>query len=286
MPAAARAKRAPRAPRATGASGAPRAARLRADPAEAVAELVATCGPMIHAVVRSMVRNPADADDVVQDAFLQAHRHWGTFRGDSSPCTWLHSIAVRAALRRGRRESRRRQATAEYARALPFAHPRLAQADFPARSAEARELRDEARARVDGAIQDVPEPYRSALILKEIAGMEVIEVASVLGIKENTVKTRLHRGRLLLRAALLAEQPRRAVPPAVYDRAMCMDLLRAKMESLDRGVDFPVQDELVCERCREVFASLDVGADACRSLRGTSMPAGLRKRIEAAIRAR
>jgi RNA polymerase sigma-70 factor (ECF subfamily) len=188
-------------------------------------------------------------------------------------------------MRRGRRESRRRQATAEYAKALPFAQPRLAQADFPARSAEARELRAEARARVDAAIQDVPDPYRGALILKEIAGMEVSEVAAVLGVKENTVKTRLHRGRLLLRAALLAEQPRRAVPPAVYDRAMCMDLLRAKMESLDRGVDFPVQDELVCERCREVFASLDVGADACRSLRGTTMPATLRKRIEAAIRA-
>jgi hypothetical protein len=149
-------------------------------------------------------------------------------------------------MRRGRRESRRRQATAEYAKALPFAQPRLAQADFPARSTEARELRQEARARVDAAIQDVPDPYRGALILKEIAGMEVAEVAAVLGVKENTVKTRLHGGRLLL---------------------------RAKMESLDCRVDFRVQDELVCERCREVFASLDVGADACRSLRGTMMPA-------------
>jgi hypothetical protein len=106
-----------------------------------------------------------------------------------------------------------------------------------------------------------------------------------MGTKEATAKTRLHRGRILLRAALLADRPVRAVPPAAYDRAMCMDLLRAKMESLDRGVDFPVQDELVCERCRQVFASLDVGADACRSLRGTSMPAGLRKRIEQAIKA-
>jgi hypothetical protein len=62
-----------------------------------------------------------------------------------------------------------------------------------------------------------------------------------------------------------------------------MTLLRAKMDSLDRGVDFPVQDDLVCERCREVFASLDVGTDACRSLRGRTMPAGLRRRIKAAL---
>ena len=75
----------------------------------------------------------------------------------------------------------------------------------------------------------------------------------------------------------------RTVPPAVYDRATCVDLLRAKMEALDRGVDFPVQDELVCERCRQVFASLDVGADACRSLRGKDMPAALRRSIERAI---
>jgi hypothetical protein len=63
-----------------------------------------------------------------------------------------------------------------------------------------------------------------------------------------------------------------------------MTLLRAKMDSLDRGEDFPVQDELVCERCREVFASLDVGHDACRSLRGRTMPTRLRQDILRALR--
>lgn len=252
--------------------------------ARAVTELVRTCGPMVHAVVRRMVRNPADADDVVQEAFLNAYRHWGEFRGDSKPCTWLHSIAVRAALRRGRRESRRRQVTREYERALPFARPRLPEADFPGHALEARELKREARQRVDAALQDVPQQFRIPLILKEIAGMSVDEVARVLGLKPATVKTRVHRGRIILRESLLADRPRKPVPPPAYDRAMCMDLLRAKMESLDRGVDFPVQDELVCERCRQVFASLDVGADACRSLRGTRMPAELRRRIEAVIR--
>lgn len=234
---------------------------------------------MVHAVVRRVVRNPADADDVVQEAFLSAFRHWGEFRGDSAPCTWLHAIAVRAAMRRGKREARRRDVAREYARAMPFMQPRLAEAEFAEGSREARELRAEARARIDAAMREVAEPYRSSLVLKEIAGMSVDEVARVLGVKAGTVKTRLHRGRLLLRAALLAERKRAPVPPAVYDRATCMDLLRAKMDSLDRGVDFPVQDELVCERCRQVFASLDVGADACRSLRGKTMPAGLRKQI-------
>ncbi len=258
---------------------------LSADPRRAIAELVARCGPMLHAVVLRLTRNRADADDVVQEAFLSAYKHWSEFRGESQPCTWLHSIAVRTALRRGRRESRRRDVAREYARAMPFMQSRVAAADFPSASLEARELRADARRRVDVAMRDVAEPFRSALVLKEIAGMSVDDVAMVLGVKAATVKTRLHRGRLLLRAALLSDRPRTPVPAAVYDRATCMDLLRAKMEALDRGVDFPVQDDLVCERCRQVFASLDVGADACRSLRGRTMPAALRKSIEKAMRA-
>ena len=258
---------------------------LPADPRRAIAELVTRCGPMLHAVVLRLTRNRADADDVVQEAFLSAYKHWSEFRGESQPCTWLHSIAVRAALRRGRREARRRDVAREYARAMPFMQSRLAAADFPSASLEARELRTDARRRVDAAMRDVAEPFRSALVLKEIAGMSVDDVAMVLGVKAATVKTRLHRGRLLLRAALLSDRPRTPVPAAVYDRATCMDLLRAKMEALDRGVDFPVQDDLVCERCRQVFASLDVGADACRSLRGRTMPAALRKSIEKAMRA-
>ncbi len=246
--------------------------------------MVRTCGPMVHAVVRRIVRNPADADDVVQDAFVSAYRHWGDFRGESKPCTWLHAIAVRAALRRGKRDARRRSVTRDYAAALPFAQPRLAAAEFDPESREARELREDARARIDEAIADVPEPFRSAIVLKDIADMGVADAARVLGIKPATLKTRVHRGRILLRASLLADRSRKHVPPPAYARAVCMDLLRAKMDSLDRGVDFPVQDGLVCERCRQVFASLDVGADACASLRGTTMPTALRKRIERAIR--
>lgn len=251
----------------------------------AISDLVTQCGPMLHAVVRRIVPNTADAEEVVQDAFVSAFRHWGEFRGDSAPCTWLHAIAVRAALRRRRRDMRRRDVAREYARALPFAQPRLALADFERRSRDAAELRDDARSRIDQAVVGLAEPFRSAIVLKEIAGMSVAQVGAVLGVREATVKTRLHRGRMLLRAALLAERPREPVPPPVYDRAMCMDLLRAKMEALDRGVDFPVQDDLVCQRCREVFASLDVGADACQSLRQRSMPAALRARIQDAIAA-
>lgn len=250
----------------------------------AFAGLVKECGPMLHAVVRGIVRNPSDAEDVVQDAFVSAYKHWSEFRGESNPCTWMHSIAVRAAIRRSKREARRVDVAREFARALPFHHPRLADADFTARSREARELRDEARTRIDEAIGHLPEPFRSAVVLKEIGGMSIAQTATVLGVKEATVKTRVHRGRLLLRAKLLEHRPTRPVPPAIYSPNICMDLLRAKMDALDRGVPFPIQGELVCDRCRQVLASLDVGADACKALREGALTPPLRKRIEKAIK--
>ena len=243
------------------------------------------CAPRIRAVLRRLVRTDADADDLLQDTLLSAYRRWDSFRGDSAACTWLHTIAVRKAARHGRSAARRRSVTEAYARAVPFMHPRLAHADMDPDSRAARELRSEARARIEGAVDEVPQPYRTALVLKEIAGMSLSDVASVLGVREATVKTRVHRGRIFLREALLRGQPMRPVPAPAYPRGTCMALLEAKMESLDRGVPFPVQDDLVCERCREVFASLDIGADACGSLRAATMPAKIRVRIERMIRA-
>jgi len=242
------------------------------------------CAPRIRAVLRRLVRTDADADDLLQETLLSAYRHWDRFRGDAAPCTWFHTIAVRKAARHGRSAARRRSVTEAYARAVPFMHPKLAHADVDPDSRAARELRSEARARVEGAVDEVPQPYRTALVLKEIAGMSLKEAATVLGVGEATVKTRVHRGRIFLRDALLRDRPTRPVPAPVYPRGTCMALLEAKMDSLDRGVPFPVQDELVCERCREVFASLDIGADACGSLRAPTMPAPVRKRIEQMIR--
>lgn len=243
------------------------------------------CAPRIRAVLRRLVRTDADADDLLQETLLSGYRHWDRFRGDSAACTWLHAIAVRKAARHSRSSARRRSVTEAYARAVPFMHPRLAHADLDPDSRAARELRSEARARIEVAVDEVPQPYRTALVLKEIAGMSLSDVASVLGVREATVKTRVHRGRIFLRDALLRGQPTRPVPAPAYPRGTCMALLEAKMDSLDRGVPFPVQDDLVCERCREVFASLDIGADACGSLRAAKMPSHLRSRIDRMIRA-
>ncbi len=215
---------------------------------------------------------------------LRAYRTWDRFRGDSDPGTWLYRIAIRAAGRQLRRRNRRRERAWAASDVSPMADPRLPDIPDDVQSPAARRLRVETRESVNEAISTLPTPFRMAVVLKDIAELSLEEIAAILNVKLATVKTRVHRGRLMLRAALLAESRRRAVPPPIYQRSMCMDLLRAKMEALDKGVPFPVQDELVCERCRNVFASLDLSFDACQhAAKDSDLPPEVRKLVLAEI---
>ena len=90
------------------------------------------------------------------------------------------------------------------------------------------------------------------------------EVASILGVKEATIKTRVHRARLALRKTLAEDLPRRDAPHPDHSRQVCLDLLGAKQEALDRGVDFPVPPEELCTRCKSLFSTLDLTYDACQ----------------------
>ena len=120
------------------------------------------------------------------------------------------------------------------------------------------------------------------LVLKDIVGLPLKEVAAILGLKVGTVKTRLHRARLKLRQSLEAVLPRRLGEPAAYSKQVCLDLLRAKQESLDHGVDFPL-DDVLCERCQSVFGSMDLVSTHCRDLARGELPAALRRAIETEI---
>jgi predicted DNA-binding protein (UPF0251 family) len=165
------------------------------------------------------------------------------------------------------------------------------------------QLRREAREVVDRALLTLPPDFRLTLVLKDIAELSVAEVAEILGIKEATVKTRVHRARLALRKAMMEE-----LPPASrgtgrgeartagsakpggehashlrHPRSVCLDLLRGKQEALDRGVEYPVSQELVCERCEALFSSLDLAHDLCRDVDGGGLPPKVREMILASI---
>lgn len=247
---------------------------------EAVARLMEEEGARMYAVALRITGNAADAQDLVQDAFLQAFRRWETFRGDASPATWLHTILARMARRRLKRfkggSLRRMPAESQLA---PWGESRVIDLTPGGTSPEGEAIRREAERGVRRAVARLPVHFRVALILKEMLELPVETVAEALGIKEETVKTRLHRARLLVRKEMLRGLPVHAAPDPLYERRVCMDLLRAKLDAMDRGREFPVGQKIICERCRLVFDELDLTHHACAELATGEFPGRLRRLI-------
>lgn len=267
-------------PRAGGASS--------ADAASAIAALVDTHGPRLHALALRLCRNKADAEDMVQDVFLQAMRKWHTFRGEADPGTWLYAIAARACKARTRRKGGTDKRQVPVSQLMPWSE-RTVMEIAAAPGEESPSERREAISRVQAQIARLPEHLRLPLVLKDVLELSVEDTAAALGLAENTVKSRLHRARLALRKAMMAKASMVAAPAPVYEKQVCLDLLKAKMEAIDRGgvaAGLRVPQAEVCARCRAVFRELDLVQDACAQLGEGQMPASLRRKILRAIRER
>ncbi|MEM8994843.1 MAG: sigma factor-like helix-turn-helix DNA-binding protein, partial [Acidobacteriota bacterium] len=145
--------------------------------------------------------------------------------------------------------------------------------------------RRETREAVERAIAALPDPFRMPLVLKEIVDLPIADIAAILGLRSATVKTRVHRGRLRLRRELARALPQQDAPPPQASRRVCLDLLEAKQESLDRGVPFRVPQGDFCQRCRALFATLDLAQDTCARLGRGEIPGALRDALAAAFAA-
>ena len=242
----------------------------------AIAQEVA---PRLFRIAMRMCGKPEDAEDLVQDTLLQGFRKWRQFEGRSDASTWLYTIAARQCQRRHRLragEPRRLQSLSELTPSP--ADPLLALSSDDESPLDAH-MRHEAEAAVADAVATLPPHFRLPLVLADIAELSTPQIAQVLGLKEATVKTRIHRGRLQIRRALLQHLPTRTAPPADHDRQMCLDLLQAKQEALDRHVPFPFSTAELCSRCRSVFAALDLGREVCGWLGDDVVPESLRRLI-------
>ncbi len=246
-------------------------------PAEvALPRLLDAHGGRLYSLALKFCGSHEDAEDLVQEVFLLAFRKWSQFAGTARPTTWLYTIAARACKRRKRRRSGEPRVLASLSDLLPFGDGPVV--DLPTSAADPLEsqLRREARERVEGALARLPRHYRMALILKDLVELPTADVARVLSLKKATVKTRVHRARLQLRQALSETLPLKPAPAPRYSHRVCLDLLSAKQEAMDHGVDFPVGGSEVCERCAALFATLDLGRDVCREIGQGELPAALR----------
>lgn len=224
------------------------------------------------------------AEDLVQEVFLSAYKSWDSFRGDSDIKTWLYTIASRACQRMHRKRSGEPERIGSLDELLPFGDPLIAVVAADQPDAVQQQIHQEAKARLEAEITKLPDDFRVPLILKEIVGFSVRDIAQILGLEDATVKSRVHRARLKLRASVDSVLPRSGepAPPPAYPEQTCLDLLNAKQESLDRGVAF--DDTVICDRCRSVFASLDLTQQVCHDIARSELPKGVRERLEARIR--
>lgn len=180
--------------------------RLQAGDATAYEALVRTYGGRMLSVARRLLRNDHDAHDALQDAFVSAFRAIGEFQGHAQLGTWLHRIAVNAALMKLR--TRQRQPECSIEDMMPAfeadGHRRNVRPAWTASSEQILE-RAELRALVRRKIDELPQDYRNVLLLRDIEGLDTDAAAQALGIRPGAVKTRLHRARMALRELLDVE---------------------------------------------------------------------------------
>jgi RNA polymerase sigma-70 factor (ECF subfamily) len=178
-------------------------ARLRAGDARACEAFVRQHGGRMLAVARRLLRSEEDCADAVQDAFVAAFRSLHSFEGQSSLGTWLHRIVVNTCLMKLRSRSRKRDVP------IDDLLPTFDETGYhsqPIRpwgdQALARLTRAETCAQVRACIDELPEPYREVLLLRDIEELDTEQTAQHLGINPGAVKTRLHRARQALRTLL------------------------------------------------------------------------------------
>jgi RNA polymerase sigma-70 factor, ECF subfamily len=149
----------------------------------------------IYRIVRGILRNDGEAEDVMQDAYVRAYQHLAQFEGRSSFVTWLSRIAMHEAFARVQRQQRQTSLESEYrSDDMKFASP----SNSPERQAANAEL----GMALEAAILSLPQKYRSVVILRDVEELTTAEAASTLEISEDAIKVRLHRAHAMVRRAL------------------------------------------------------------------------------------
>jgi RNA polymerase sigma-70 factor (ECF subfamily) len=182
-------------------------ARLQAGDEEAVKELAERYSHRIFQMALRHMKNRQDAEEVTQDVLMKVCRKIGRFRGDAALSSWIYRITFNTAMSRLRGHRAERAADQERdrtqtARRLGEERPVPRQQVDWSRMPDEELLRSQMREAVAAALAEIPEIYRVPVVLRDIEGLSTEEASTRLNVKDQTLKSRLHRGRLLLRERL------------------------------------------------------------------------------------
>src|SRR4030095_16367313 len=179
--------------------------RLQAGDEQALAELAEAYRTKIYQLAFRYLRSREDAEEVTQDVLCKVYRKVGEFRGDAALSSWIYRITFNAAMSRvrtaqfQRSQEEDRQMASDDSESASAPHRDIA--DW-SNMADERVLRSQLRRRVLRAILALPVIYRAPVMLRDIHGMSTEEASAMLRVKDQTLKSRLHRGRLILRKQL------------------------------------------------------------------------------------
>jgi RNA polymerase sigma-70 factor, ECF subfamily len=182
-------------------------ARLKSGDEQALTDLADEYSTKIYQLAFRYLRNREDAEEVTQDVLFKVYRKVDAFRGDAALSSWIYRITFNAAMSRLRtakyqraQDDDRRAAASELDANGERSRPRDV-ADW-SDMADERVFRSQLRRRVFSAILSLPAIYRAPVMLRDIQGMSTEQASAMLKVKDQTLKSRLHRGRLILRKQL------------------------------------------------------------------------------------
>ena len=256
---------------------------LRRGDEKALGALLARHAPGIYRFGLKMCRDPEDAKDVVQDTLLAAARGMREFRGASSLSTWLYTIARSFCIKMRRRSKRLNGGW------VPIDQD-SAGAELPSKEAQPDEAAGdyELGTGLERAIRSLPPMYREVLLLRDVEGLGAAEVAEVLGLSVDAVKSRLHRARLDVRARLepFMASTERASPPAsetcpdivaLFSRYVEGDIGAEECAAMERHVADCKQCSVACDSLKRTLA-------LCRAEPHGEVPPDVQARVRRALR--
>jgi RNA polymerase sigma-70 factor (ECF subfamily) len=174
--------------------------RALARDGDAFRTIMKTHNQRLYRIARGVVRNDSEAEDIVQEAYMRAFTHLASFRGDALLTTWLSRIVINEALGRLRKKRRAAELSTSSDRVVEakiIQFP-LNASDDPERTMAQRQILQ----LVERATDSLPDVYRTVFVARVIEGLSIDETAELLGVRPETVKTRLHRARALVRKDL------------------------------------------------------------------------------------
>ena len=252
---------------------------IRANRPDAIDRALALLQATVYSFSMKVCGHPEDAEDTMQEVLLKLLPYLPKFESPQALSVWLYKVARNRCLmsRRGAKNARSRHVSLDELMPTEFELEELLKSNGP--DPEVNVLRDETRQRLRDAVLRVPPLYRMVLVLHDMEGLSTSEVARVIGVREGTVRVRLHRARLLLRQQLMRlEKAKRIVADRIHAAADeeptkrprdCREMFAALSDYMDGLVDDEQTREMEkhlndCKPCVAFLDSLKSAVQQCR----------------------